>query len=81
MRMIDSVAAEMSNSRRMYFLIVFDVSRNLLYKRRVQGQRVHSPGGFGVRTTNLVAEGSDGRGMGFQALSDLCRNLLLDRKL
>jgi len=78
--MMDSVAAEMSNSRRMYSLTVFDVSRNLLLERRLQGQRVCSPADFGVRKTNLLAKSSDGRGMGFQAVFDVSRNLLLERR-
>ncbi len=77
---MDSVAAQMSNSRRTYSPIFFDVSGDLLLERRSQGQRVCSPVDFGVRKTNLFAKSSDGRGMGFQAVVDLCRNRLLERR-
>ena len=75
---MDPVAAEMSNSRRMCFLIAFDVNRNPLLERRPQGQKVRPLADFGVRKTDILAQSSDGRWMGFQAVIDLCRKSRLE---
>jgi len=67
-----NLLAKSSDGRGMGFQAVIDLCRNLLFERRLQGQRVRSPADFGVRRTILLAKSSDGRRMGSLGVMESC---------